>query len=116
MVVSNPTTVLLSGVGVTINGGGTATNDERERLTTANKITIGLAILGRLLALLLFWRGGGEGCSAEEASKANSAVGGVSVGTEPKSADYGSEQSEVVQGSGCGHAGIDPNFVALYVA
>jgi Na+/glutamate symporter len=107
VVVSNPTSTVTAGNGgVTINNGGggatsgKGTSTDREGLTTANKITIGLAIPGAvagIVTLILAWWKWKK--RRQKETQANSAIEGVSVGTEPKPQIVGYGQSEGVQGS-----------------
>jgi hypothetical protein len=103
VVVSNPTsTVTVGGGGVTINNGGGTTGSkgtESGGLTTANKITIGLAIPGAIagvVTLILAWRKWKD--RRQKKAQANGAMEVVSVGTEPKAQIAAHGQSEVVQG------------------
>jgi hypothetical protein len=104
VVVSDPTsTITVGGGGVVIdNGGGTTGSKGTESggLTTANKITIGLAIPGAIagiVTLILAW----QKCKhrRQKKARANGAMEVVSVWTEPKPQIAGHGQSEVVQGS-----------------
>ena len=100
VIVSNPTsTVTVGDGGVSINngGGGTPTSKSTgsEGLTTANKITIGLAIPGAVagvVTLILAWKK----CKnrRQKMPQANNAIEGVSVGTEskPRIVGYGPSQ------------------------
>jgi len=104
VVVSNPTsTVTVEGGGVTINNNGGKTGSmgtESGGLTTANKITIGLAIPGAIagiVTLILAWRKWKD--RRQKKTDANSAMEGFSVRTEPKAQIVGHRKSEVVQGS-----------------